>query len=214
MHFMTREPMLHNYDDCERREVVPFIPPGAKRILDVGCARGGFGALLTDREVYGVEPNPEAATVAAKRYRHVYRGVFPDVVPEGEVFDCTIFNDVLEHLVDPYAAVRDCRDYLAMDGHVVASIPNMRYVQVLKRLLFNADWTYTDVGVLDRTHLRWFTHKTMRSLFEENGFTVETLAPINVHEGRCGKVLIHIRPLADLAALQFVVVAKLRTIRD
>ncbi len=139
--------MLHNYDDCERREVVPFIPPGAKRILDVGCARGGFGALLTDREVYGVEPNPEAATVAAKRYRHVYRGVFPDVVPEGEVFDCIIFNDVLEHLVDPYAAVRDCRDYLAMDGHVVASIPNMRYVQVLKRLLFNADWTYTDVEV-------------------------------------------------------------------
>ena len=200
--------MITTYPDFERREVLPFLPVGALRVLDVGCASGGFGRALGDRESYGIEPNADAAVLAEPFYRKVYRGVFPDDVPAGETFDCIVFNDVLEHFVDPYSAVRACLDRLRPNGRVVASIPNMRYMRVIKNLLVRADWTYQDAGILDRTHLRWFTYKTMRSLFEENGFVVEQVAPINVETSWKAQVLQRIPPLADMAAEQFVVVAR------
>ena len=200
--------MITAYPDFERREVLPFLPVGALRVLDVGCASGGFGRALGDRESYGIEPNADAAVLAKPFYRKVYRGVFPDDVPAGETFDCIVFNDVLEHFVDPYSAVRACLDRLRPDGRVVASIPNMRHMRVIKNLLVRADWTYQDAGILDRTHLRWFTYKTMRSLFEDNGFVVEQVAPINVETSWKAKVLRRIPPLADMVAEQFVVVAR------
>src|SRR5438067_790332 len=122
---VPEDPLITNYGDYERAEVVPFVPRSARRILDVGCARGAFGRALGAREVYGVEPNPEAADVAAASYREVYRGPFPEAVPAGTTFDCIVFNDVLEHFVDPYAAVRATNQFLAPGGCVVASIPNM-----------------------------------------------------------------------------------------
>lgn len=204
-------PLLNHYSFQERREVLPFVPPGAHKILDVGCARGGFGSALRDgsaRQVFGVEPNPEAADAAAPHYESVYRGTFPEAVPEAERFDCVIFLDVLEHLTDPYATVRASRDMLLPGGTVLASLPNVRHASVLRRLLVHADWTYQDEGILDWTHLRFFTHKTMRSLFEDNGFRVEVLAPINQSQNLAGRVLRRLPPVRDMAAVQFVVVAR------
>lgn len=202
------ESLVKDYPAWTRGEVAPFLPKEARRILDVGCGSGGFATHLTDREAYGLEPNPRAADLAEAHYQAVYRGVFPDAVPTGATFDCIVFNDVLEHLIDPWAALRVCKAMLTERGCVVASIPNMRYMRVLRRLVINADWRYTNYGVLDRTHLRWFTHKTIRTLFEDTGFRVETLEPINQESGWKARVLRAIPPAADMAAQQFLVVAR------
>jgi 2-polyprenyl-3-methyl-5-hydroxy-6-metoxy-1,4-benzoquinol methylase len=205
---MLEKALVNTYPAWSRGEVLPYVPRDARRILDVGCGAGGFGAHLTARDVFGVEPNATAADLAAAHYQVVYRGVFPEAVPRGATFDCIVFNDVLEHLVDPWSAVRASIAMLTDRGTVIASIPNMRYMRVLRRLLFNADWTYQSYGVLDRTHLRWFTYKTMRKLFEDNGFVVDRLVPINVENGWKARLIRLVPYISDLAALQFVVVAR------
>jgi 2-polyprenyl-3-methyl-5-hydroxy-6-metoxy-1,4-benzoquinol methylase len=187
---------------------LPFVPNSARTILDVGCGAGGFGKMMTDREIVGIEPNPEAADAARPYYRTVVVGTYPAAVPRGERFDCVMFNDVLEHMVDPCAAIRETKQFLHPGGHIVASIPNMRFMRVMRRLIVNADWTYEDYGVLDRTHLRWFTYKTMRLMFEENGYRVLEVAPINVEKGWKARVLAMLPPFADMVAQQYVVVAQ------
>ena len=96
-----------------------------------------------------------------------------------ESFDCIIFNDVLEHLVDPWMAVNRFARTLRKGGCMVASIPNVRYFRVLKALVQDKTWVYADKGVLDRTHLRFFTKKTIPGLFEPAGLHIETLTGIN-----------------------------------
>jgi hypothetical protein len=91
-----------------------------------------------------------------------------------------IFNDVLEHLVDPWEALESTRDLLDRDGCVVASIPNVRHVAVIQPLVLRGTWNYTDSGILDRNHLRFFTRSTIVELFVTTGFVVNRLDPIRV----------------------------------
>jgi len=169
----------HPYGDWERTEVVPFVPSAARSVLDVGCSFGAFGmSLKRDRpgiEVWGVEPNRGAASVAENRLDVVVNGSFPQDVPDRQ-FDCVVFNDVLEHLDDPWSALRRARRYLTPGGRLVASIPNVRHFSVLVPLLTQGRWTYRDTGILDRTHLRFFTRSTMIELFESTGWCVESIA--------------------------------------
>jgi 2-polyprenyl-3-methyl-5-hydroxy-6-metoxy-1,4-benzoquinol methylase len=153
-------------------------------VLDVGCHHGGFGKALrsagTAPTVWAVEADPEAAKIAEANYDRVIVGPYPDALADVDMlFDCIIFNDVLEHMVDPWATLRATATYLAPEGTVVASIPNVRHIKVVANLLLRGDWTYTDMGILDRTHLRFFTAKTIRALFADSGFKVERLEGIN-----------------------------------
>lgn len=86
-------------------------------------------------------------------------------------FDCIILADVLEHLEDPLSTLRRLRGYLSPKGIVVASIPNVRYYGVIN-MLVEGRWKYEDSGILDRTHLRFFTRKEMESLFRDAGFEI------------------------------------------
>jgi 2-polyprenyl-3-methyl-5-hydroxy-6-metoxy-1,4-benzoquinol methylase len=158
------------YADDERSEVQAYVPPSASSFLDVGCASGGFGRGLRRRlpsaRIVGIEGVAEAASEARRAgYDLVLDGLYPDVRPN-ERFDCILFNDVLEHMVDPWSAVAAARDMLTPGGYVVASIPNIRYFPVLAALIRRDRWDYTDWGVLDRTHLRFFTRSTMTDMFE------------------------------------------------
>ena len=186
--------MIYPFD--ERREVLPFVPVSARVVLDVGCGRGGFGFALRRegpaRTLWAVEPDPDLAAEAAHHYDGMLTGTYPEALdsdgsgrpagPDGPGvrFDCIVFNDVLEHLVDPWAVLRDTVRHLAPGGTVVASIPNVRNARTVARLVVRGDWTYVDMGVLDRTHLRFFTRRTVRALFEDSGYEVEALAGINV----------------------------------
>jgi len=200
------------YSDTGRPEVVPFVPDVA-RLLDVGCHRGAFGETIARRgcEVWGIEPDPAAAAVAESRLARVIVGFFPDDMTPGEPFDCITFNDVLEHMVDPQAALAAAAEHLVPGGYVVASIPNIRQIEVLTALALHGRWDYAGWGILDRTHLRFFTKATMRELFEGAGFRVEQQTPIN-QGGAVGKWKLLLRAAGhqreEFEAHQYVLVAR------
>ncbi len=196
--------------DLTRSEIATYIPPKASRVLEVGCATGRFSEVLRDRlpdaELVGVDPDPP---VRAHSYDRRIVGRFPDDV-ELSAYDCVVFNDVLEHQVDPWTMLRDTRGFLSDRGRVVASIPNVRHVKVIRPLLVQGRWDYKDVGILDRTHLRFFTRSTIIELFESSGYEVETIDPMNLTDrGRWGWVhRVTGGALTQFLATQYAVVAR------
>ena len=203
------------YFEHPRSEMLAYVPAQARRVLDVGCGAGVFGAQLRQQrqaEVWGVEPDAQAAAQARGRLDRVFCATFDGCaeLPAGH-FDCVVFNDVLEHMVEPEAALRRARPLLAPSGVVVASIPNVLEYNTLRDVLLHQDWRYVDAGVLDRTHLRFFTRKSMKRLFESAGYTVARLEGIN-RFGR-SRLLAALNLLTrgrfeDLHYIQFAVVAR------
>lgn len=202
------------YPFSERREMLPFVPHGGGTILDVGCHYGGFGKALRQddptRAVWGVEADENAAHIATPNYDRILIGHYPDVLECCDTrFDCIVFNDVLEHMADPWTTLRTSLAHLSPNGVVVASIPNVRHIKVVTNLVFRGDWTYTDMGILDRTHLRFFTADTIRSLFSDSGFSVcrlEGVNPIGHLRSRLWGVLPFV--LGDFAYTGFAVTAR------
>jgi len=148
-----------------------------KRVLDVGCATGAIGKVLTDRGcvVVGVEPEGAAAEVAKQFLAEVLVGTLDELDLPGrfsnEPFDIVIVADVLEHLVDPLGALTTLFSVLAPGGSVVASIPNVAHGAVRLALL-QGRFDYTDVGLLDRTHVHFFTKETVEQLFDDAGLSI------------------------------------------
>jgi SAM-dependent methyltransferase len=94
-------------------------------------------------------------------------------------FDLVICNDVIEHLADPDQFLEAIKSKMSPGAYLVGSIPNVRHISNLKGLLLHKDWQYEDAGILDRTHLKFFTEKSLRKLFTEHQFEVEMLSGIN-----------------------------------
>ncbi len=169
-----------------RPEIIPFVPADCQTVLDVGCGNGGFGLTLKAQRactVWGIEPNKEAARDAEDKLDKVINGLFVKDMPElnGQQFDVIFFNDVLEHLVAPEEALNACKQLLSPKGCIIASIPNIRWYPVILSLLRYKDFKYEDAGVMDKTHMRFFTLKSMRRMFESNGFRVMRAEGINKH---------------------------------
>jgi 2-polyprenyl-3-methyl-5-hydroxy-6-metoxy-1,4-benzoquinol methylase len=164
------------YWEYERTEMLPLIPEGVRRVLDVGCSGGVFGELVKHKrgcEVWGVEIYPSACREAERRLDRVLQGEFGESLPlPSGAFDAVVFNDVLEHLVDPWATLRFTEQLLTETGVVVASIPSIRHFPTLWHLVVRKEWHYTDLGILDRTHLRFFTRQTIGELFQEAGYQI------------------------------------------
>ncbi len=93
-------------------------------------------------------------------------------------FDCIVFNDVLEHMADPYIILEKIKNKLSNNGVIVCSIPNVRHVRVLRDLLFKKQWEYQDAGILDRTHLRFFTKKSIISMFNNLNYELKVIKGI------------------------------------
>ena len=173
-----------HYFAGERREMLPFIPAAAQKILEIGCGEANFARVLKAQRpmhVTGVEPQRSAAAVAATVLDRVLAldveaGI--DALT-GQQFDCIVFNDVLEHLVDPWITLESVKPLVAKGGVVVASIPNMRYMPVFKELVLQGIWRYRQDGVMDKTHLRFFTQSSIVALFNDSGYAVNTIAGIN-----------------------------------
>src|SRR5262245_34389907 len=172
-----KETKLSDYYEDPRTEMRRYIPIMAHRLLDVGCAAGSFGAALKleqSMEVWGIERSAEVAAVARERLDHV---IIADVESDGMLlpecyFDCIVFNDILEHTREPWNLLKRFKKYLTGAGCIVASIPNVRYYEIMKELVIQGIWRYRDCGVLDRTHLRFFTGRTIRELFQDCGYDV------------------------------------------
>ena len=173
------QPDKHYYE-LERSEIARLVVGQPKTILDVGCASGFFKRNISwDCDYHGVEPVHEAASDARGNGITVYEGLYQDVerqIPDAR-FDLVVCNDVIEHMADPWAFLEGLKKKLAPGGYVIGSLPNVRYLLNLRDLLLRRDWHYVEAGVLDRTHLRFFTLKSARRLFEECRYEIEELRP-------------------------------------
>ncbi len=160
-----------------RREMLEFLPKEMNKCLDIGCGEGLFGEALKATigcEVWGLEVMAEAGAVAASRLDKVLIGdavALLNELPDGE-FDCVSFNDSLEHFVDPYSLLENIKSKLTSRGVIICSIPNVRHHKNLYNLLFKKQWRYEDAGILDKTHLRFFTEKSIIEMFEILGFEI------------------------------------------
>jgi len=207
-----------SYYHHSRPELIPFIPTSIKTALDVGCGSGNFGETLKqvfDCEVWGIEPNEIEAFDAGKKIDKAINNIFSVDLPElaGKKFDVIFFNDVLEHLIDPTEALVSCKNLLNENGHVIASIPNIRWYPAILSLLRYKDFKYQLAGVMDKTHLRFFTAKSMRRMFEDAGYTVTTIEGINKDKDfRFFNVLnfLLFNSQWDMKFPQFAIVAKLK----
>jgi O-antigen biosynthesis protein len=157
-----------------RPEVADLVPLACRRVLDVGCGAGHLGRLLKERghQVTGVELVSEQADEARRWLDFVVTGDVESGLPfAAGAFDAVIFADLLEHLVDPWRVLREAAALLTPGGVVVASVPNVQNLDVLRRLL-RGRWDYRERGILDRGHLRFFTLQTIRELFGQAGLTI------------------------------------------
>lgn len=167
------------YYSFDRPEVRDCIPDTAKVILDVGCASGNLGAALKrerDCFVIGIEYEPEIANEAKYLLDDVIVGDIEDKVDNlpSNYFDCIVLADVLEHLRSPETVLEKMGHALKETGKIIASIPNVRHWSVLQPLL-EGNWKYEDAGILDRTHLRFFTKRSILDLFSHSGYTITDL---------------------------------------
>ena len=178
-----------------RPDIQAIARAQGKRVLDVGCAAGELGHALKltgALEVVGIERSTEAARLAESRLDQV---IVSDVesfgLPlEDASFDRIIFADILEHTIDPWAVLASYGRYLKSDGLIIASIPNIRFYAVIARLIFNR-WGYSESGILDSTHLRFFTLPTIKEMFERAGYRIERVDRnyrLFEDQGRVGRV--------------------------
>lgn len=166
-------------------QIVDLCGIGAGRsVLDVGCARGYLGAALLSRgwDVSGIEPDASDADIARATGMRVTVAPAEDALSrEHHKYDVIVFADVLEHLVDPARVLMSAKERLSPSGRMVISIPNVAHLTVRLQLLFGS-FTYTDRGILDRTHLHFYTRKTLLTMLRECGLEVTqiraTPAPI------------------------------------
>lgn len=211
------------YYDFPRPEVVARIEAKGQAILEVGCAAGAMGAALLSkgaREVVGLEIVREAVAVARRRLTAAYRfdvNALPELPYPDAYFDVLTFSDVLEHLPEPEAVVRHLRRWLRPGGQVVCSVPNVRHESVLTPLLVHGRFTYAAAGILDRTHLRFFTLDSVQRMFTGLGLRLTgdvqavtstptaELAELASLVGRLGGDATRFRQ--EAVAIQFVVVA-------
>jgi SAM-dependent methyltransferase len=165
------------YYENEREDIITLIPNEIKRVLDVGCGFGYMGKRLRKErgiEVIGIE-NEEKAVDTAKD--NVDKLIIGDVenlkLPfERGYFDCLVYGDVLEHIKEPWRILKEHTYYLKSGGFCIASIPNISHYSVIKGLL-NDLWEYKPSGILDETHLRFFTLEGIRSMFINSGYSIE-----------------------------------------
>jgi 2-polyprenyl-3-methyl-5-hydroxy-6-metoxy-1,4-benzoquinol methylase len=162
-----------SYFTNARTEIEPMLPATPGRVLEVGCGQGSTLRWLksTGRctQATGLELFEDSAREAAKHIDRVVVGNAEQLVHTefvNDTFDLVLCLDVLEHMVDPWAFVDAASKLIRPGGLLIASIPNVRHVTVVAPLLLQGRWSYGGTGVLDRTHLRFFTQQSAIALVD------------------------------------------------
>ena len=169
---------IHNHD------LLKLFPPDLKRILEVGCSSGAlareYKKVNAACHYTGLEINGHYAELAQRYCDDVLVGnieILDDKFwSQHSNVDCWVFADVLEHLKDPWGCLRKVCSILPSDGQVLACIPNVQHWSIPVKISLG-HFIYEELGLLDKTHLRWFTRKTILDLFQSSGFVVEEIIP-------------------------------------
>lgn len=174
------------YSTFCRHEIIQFIDikKDDLKILEVGCACGAtllkLKYLNRTTQIYGIELSKGSAAIA-KQFANVTAQNIENPVMDYEkgMFDYVIFADVLEHLYHPDRVLSNIKKYLKPDGYILASIPNVQHISVVKNLL-QGNWTYENAGILDRTHIRFFTFKEIEKLFRQGDYVNMQYGAVNI----------------------------------
>lgn len=165
----------NNYYRHVRGEIAELIVRGKHRVLDVGCAAGVLGEHLKQQgcasEVVGIEIDTTSAKEALTKLDRVFcanlnQTSVDDVLKDFDraSFDYIICADVLEHLIDPWTILGDLVTFIKPGGRLVVSLPNVRHWSIWMPLVLKGRWEYCESGIMDRTHLRFFTRETSQKL--------------------------------------------------
>jgi 2-polyprenyl-3-methyl-5-hydroxy-6-metoxy-1,4-benzoquinol methylase len=179
------ETQIYESERSEVREFLERIYPSneirPKRILEIGCAVGLFRKEFPDAEYWGVEPNSEAAVLAHRNAVKVYCGTYDEVKDQlpDDYFDMIVVNDVIEHVSDHDSLLNSLQQKGKSGFYLLGSIPNVRFITVLIKYLIFRDWEYKNSGVLDRTHLRFFTLKSLKKCLKAAGYEIIEVKGIN-----------------------------------
>ncbi len=174
---------IRGYYLTDREEFVEFIGRfiDVDSSLDIGCAGGRLGERLVATGVVkvcdGIEPHPDAARLAKAQLRHVWEGTLESTSSEvpWTSYDLVIMADVLEHLVDPWQTLRFLRESTSSNCRLALSVPNIRHYKVSFPLLFKGEFRYTDQGIMDRTHLHFFTRQSLVEILQECGWHIQAI---------------------------------------
>ena len=180
------EEKRQDYFSSARREIIDLIPGFSQRVLEIGCGSGQTLEMLKEKklcaETVGIELFATAADEARSRIDAVYcMDVEKTPLPkELGKFDLILLLDVLEHLVDPWTFLRHIKErYLAINGKVIVSLPNARHFSLVLPLL-RGRFDYVERGILDKTHLRFFTNDSAIKLLKSAGLDIEAIKPTSL----------------------------------
>lgn len=158
-----------------------YIPENST-VWDVGCANGALGSMLTTHKnctVWGMDYNPYSIELAMSSgaYQNIYQADLNQLDPEifsqhDSQFDFIIFADVLEHIFEPAEVLEKFKRFLKPDGRFLISLPNVSHISI-KMGLLRDEFTYTPTGLLDYTHIRFFTHQTFPNLLSQIGLEIQ-----------------------------------------
>jgi SAM-dependent methyltransferase len=196
---MKQTPIHNNYN----HDILKIMPDDLQNIVEVGCSSGALAAAyrLTNKKCRytGIEIDPDYADSAKASCHEVICGnieqfddndflrLFPS--------DCWIFGDTLEHLYDPWALLQRIRPHLAPNAQIIACIPNAQHWSIQARLN-SGQFRYEDQGLMDRTHIRWFTRTTIMEMVESSGFKIIEGFPRILDEPARENILPAIRTMA------------------
>lgn len=202
------------YYMADRGDLVGFLGQAEcyAAALDVGCASGGLGVLLAESgaaaTVDGVELNADAAQVAGKILRRVWQGTVEQVLDEiaWDTYDLIVMADVLEHLTEPWAILRFLHERCRPGCRLLLSVPNVRHHGVVLPLIFKGKFEYQDSGIMDRTHLHFFTRSSLLDSVKDAGWQMCRMAPNIKRKYR--KWWYPYRLLEEFLAVQYFVLAE------
>lgn len=196
---MSQEEKPDGYYDGINTGLLDCIPRDAKAVLEIGCGGGRLGeaykALNPACTYYGVEIIESAAQDAAAHLDKVFLGSAEsiDLSALQDKLDCIVYGDVLEHLVDPWTVLKSQASLLRPGGRVFACIPNIQHWTLLQHLL-QGNWVYSDHGLLDSTHLRFFTLSSLSPMFAGAGLRVDSIIGLRVYLDAAKLFLAKMRP--------------------
>ncbi len=165
-------------------DLLSVIPKKLNKIIEVGCSSGAlareYKRTNPNSEYLGIEISEDYAKLASK---YCDKTIIMDIECADDNFyldlkgtDCWVFGDTLEHLKNPWAVLQKIKGTISENGYIAACIPNAQHWSIQARLSIG-DFRYQSSGLMDITHLRWFTRQTIIELFSNSGFSIEVGFP-------------------------------------
>ncbi|MGD0348727.1 MAG: class I SAM-dependent methyltransferase [Verrucomicrobiota bacterium] len=187
------------YYNRERPSIVGLVRTAPNVVLDLGYGAGAVGRRLLQEGKASIVVGVELFAAAAQEAAH---------------FDYVLCGDILEHLKDPYSVVKKIHGWLKDDGRLVCSLPNVRHWKVLAELAFHGAWDYQDAGVMERTHLRFFTRRSCFNMLRGAGFEVEQWRMLIAGRGYLLLNGVTFGLFAEFLGSQIVTLARKKTIQE